>query len=259
VNPSQPPPDMDGVLDEDDMADFAEINDLDIAAAETWWDRHSTSAWFVAAAGQFVFDPVANAWRYSPAAGGGLVPKAVITGEVQIHINASQNVLDVLTRQLYSKQITGDQWQIAVMAELKDAHIGQALFARGGRENMTSTEWGRLGGNLADEYTHLKKMIDQIANGEVSWKQAIARIKQYGQASEQAYWREWALAQDRPEWSSLPALNQVPRDGNTDCYGNCQCHLETREDGIYWVLGGAAHCNDCPPLAAGSPYRPGSV
>jgi hypothetical protein len=39
--------------------------------------------------------------------------------------------------------------------------------------------------------------------------------------------------------------------------GNCLCSLESRDDGIYWVLDGGEHCDDCVALAAGSPYDSG--
>ncbi len=52
----------------------------------------------------------------------------------------------------------------------------------------------------------------------------------------------------------FPGLPSYPCDGGTPCLGNCKCTLDQREDGIYWVLGAAEHCDGCVSRANGSPY-----
>jgi hypothetical protein len=160
---------------------------------------------------------------------------------------------------LYDGSISLEDWQVAIATEIKERHINAAMIARGGRQKMTSIEWGRIGGNLADEFRHLQRFAEGITRGEVPLGSAISRANQYGNAVEQAYWKEWGRVQDRPGWAALPALNQVPRDGRTKCHGNCGCQLETHADGIHWVLGKEKNCKDCPRLAAEGPYRPGRL
>ncbi|MBN1430455.1 MAG: hypothetical protein JXB07_18945 [Anaerolineae bacterium] len=187
------------------------------------------------------------------------VSKNNITGELDRLKAASIRTLEQMTRQLYSGAIDLQQWQLAVAAELKDAHLANAMFARGGKSAMNSQALGRVGGNLADEFRWLQQFAEGIAGGRVSEAQAIYRIGNYGRACEQAYTREWALQRRRPEWRSLPALNQVPRDGKTTCYGKCNCELVEHEDGIHWKLNPGESCDDCKSLAAGGPYQPGRV
>jgi hypothetical protein len=146
---------------------------------------------------------------------------------------------------MYSGSITLGQWQQSVAGVLSDVHLSQAMFAAGGRANMNPTKWGRVGGTLADEYRHLANFAQQITDGDVSQAQALARIKQYGRASQQSYWREYAanttgllywdlgVAEHCPDCLILNAnspytaqsIPTYPAAGTTQCKGNCQCNL----------------------------------
>lgn len=182
-----------------------------------------------------------------------------ITGELDRLKEASSRTLEQLTRQLYGGRISLQQWELAVAAELKDAHLANAMFARGGQSAMNSQALGRVGGNLADEFRWLQKFAEGIADGRVSEASAINRIGNYGRACEQAYTREWALQRRRAEWRSLPRLNQVPRDGKTQCKGGCNCEITEHDDGLHWDLNPGETCDDCRALATGGPYQPGRV
>ena len=209
---------------------------------------------------QVRFNQAANRWMYLPGSGKiGFVSANAIRAEIAQQIGRSQSRMTALTQQLYGGQITLTQWQSAVAVELRNAHRAYAIFGAGGRQNMTQQAWGRLGGNLRNEYRYLGRFAEQIMNGETSEAQALNRIKQYAAASEQSYTREQARSLDRPEWKNLPTLNQVPRDGGTRCHGNCKCEIVEKEDGLHWVQNPAEHCADCNALAAGGPYRPGRL
>lgn len=175
--------------------------------------------------------------------------------EMALHTEKSAALFRDLTSALYSGRITGDQWMAATMQEIKNAHGAFSTLAAGGRDNMTQASWGRVGGNLRVEYGHLRDMAAGIADGSVSEAQALARIRQYNKAGEQAYWNEFRAQNSGAGDSSLPLLTQSPRDGQTVCHGNCGCHLETQEDGVHWILGLEKNCPDCPELALGGPYR----
>lgn len=211
----------------------------------------------------FNFDNAAQRWREILLVGGVLVlnrqtqnneqsrqgrfvPNREVVQEMRVHQLSTFDVLESLTRQLYSGSISIQNWQIGVTGELKDAHLAQSMYAVGGRHNMTSVEFGRVGGVLADEYRHLQVFAEGIANGTVSEAQALARIKQYGKATQQSYWREFAQASDSMvNWVLHPAehcgdclslnadnphdataLSTYPGAGDTQCRGNCQCTLE---------------------------------
>lgn len=200
----------------------------------------------------FQYDNRANRWR-NPV-NGQFVSENTVIAEMRRHQEATYTALDNLTKDLYAGRVNIQQWQTSVALELKDAHLAQAMFGAGGRANMDASKWGRVGGTLADEYRYLTNFANQIANGDISEKQALARIKQYGNATQQSYYREYANAGDVPIDGSNP-LDTVPGAGATRCRGNCKCSLSRDANGlIIWSLSVAEHCPDCIGYAAGSPY-----
>jgi hypothetical protein len=189
--------------------------------------------------------------RWQNPVNGQMVSEANVIAEMRRHQNATYTALDALTDSLYNGNINIAQWQAGVAQELKDAHLAQAMFGVGGKHNMTFVEYGRVGGTLRDEYRYLARFADDIAAGRQSRAQALARIKQYGNATQQSYWREWSLKEDYIWWrrnasescgdcvdlesnnpytaSSLPTY---PGAGSTRCRGNCKCTLHTERQPI---------------------------
>lgn len=158
--------------------------------------------------------------RWRNLASGQFVSNESVRTEVNRHIDAAQDNLQRLTQNMYSGNISLAQWQSGVALELKDGHLAQSMFAVGGRGNMTQANFGRVGGTLANEYSFLSNFADDIAAGRVSEAQALARISQYGNATGQSYWREWAREQDSIALEGLHRLTRVPQDGSTICRGN---------------------------------------
>ncbi len=189
------------------------------------------------------YDNRAERWRDN--ATGRFIPHEAVVSEMRVHQQATYATLEGLTNQLYAKQITLAQWQLGVASELKDAHLAQAMFGAGGRANMTFVEFGRVGQTLREQYSFLNKFAADIAAGRQSQAQALARIRQYGNASAQSYYAEYverrtgniywrttalescptclAYAAGSPYTkSTLPAY---PCDGGTQCLANCKCYL----------------------------------
>jgi hypothetical protein len=119
------------------------------------------------------------------------------------------------------------------------------MFAVGGKANMTQANYGRVGGTLADEYRYLTNFANDILAGRVSEAQALARIQQYGNATQQSYWREWSTTRKLVNWHVNPGescggcldmeaqnphnpdtMDKYPGSGATECRGNCNCTLE---------------------------------
>jgi hypothetical protein len=253
-------------LPPDELEKLADDPEQHAESALLWWARYAAGGglllalglWGKAAAADVgaVYDRVNRVWR---TASGGWVEAALISEELGEHQRQLAATLRVLTGQLYAGTANLAEWQAAVAGELRDAHVAHAVFGRGGRERMTSKAWGRVGGHLKDEYRWLGEFAQGIADGQVSLAQAQSRAAQYARATQQAYHREWAYEQDRPAWAGLPPLNQVPRDGRTQCRGNCKCNLVSTPQGLVWEMSPAEHCDDCRALAAGGPYRPGRL
>ena len=202
---------------------------------------------------QLVYDETAQTW--SLVSTGAELPPDLIHTEIRAHASLTSTLLDGITVQMYSADLTIPQWQNTAWAELKDGHTANALFANGGAP-LSPEGIARLEATLEKEAKFLADFAQDVADGKNSVLEARARARQYSQAMEQSYWNEWkADLAVGPQFAHLEILNNSPGDGQTDCHGNCQCVILFTLDGMVWVLNPASHCKDCPGLAAGSPYR----
>ena len=167
----------------------------------------------------YTYDESSNTWVWI--ATGIALSAAEITNEMRFHVTGTFELLNSLTNRLYDGSITLSQWELAVASELKDAHVAMAAFGAGGQANMTQAQLLRLRGTLEDQYAFLDGFANDIANGTQSRAQALARVRQYGRASQQSYWNEY---------------------------------IRSREGLILWNLNPAEHCGDCVSLQDGNPY-----
>jgi len=147
-----------------------------------------------------------------------------------------------LAERVMSGDMTLQQWERGMRAELKSLHIGQYELGRGGRKAMTQSDWGRLGAEMRKQYGYLNGFASEVATGSLSPAQVAARSQLYVEASTASYERGRAAAHRLV----LPAY---PGDGSTQCRVNCKCHWRITEDqtkwDCYWTLGQAEHCEDC--------------
>jgi hypothetical protein len=195
------------------------------------------------------YDDRAKRWRDS--ANGQFIPYQSIVDEMRVHQTATYSTLENLTKQLYAGEIPLARWQAGIALELKDAHVALSVFGAGGRANMNQAAFGRVGQTLREQYRFLNDFASDIQKGLVSERQALARIKQYGNAAQQSYYAEYA-AQNRNSgklyyYELHPAEHCIdciarsagnpytydnlvgyPGDGSTRCRGNDACTLEAR-------------------------------
>jgi len=163
------------------------------------------------------------------------------------YTEAVKGDMDKLTRRLTQHKISVQQWTLDMRQIVKETYIDQYMLARGGRGNMTQSDWGRVGGMLKKQYEHINRFARDIDQGRLSEGQVRTRARMYVESSTQAFERAKA------ESAGVPRLPQYPGDGQTICRANCQCHLNIEDEGdhfnVTWQLGVAEHCPDCVRLA----------
>lgn len=137
-------------------------------------------------------------------------------------------------------------WVLQMRQEVKTSYIEQYLLGIGGRNNMTPSDWGRLGNALRNQYGYLQGFADDLMNRQppLTLAQIKARMRQYINGSTAMYERARAKAQ------GAPALPEYPADGSQDCRSNCKCHWRIEETETEWrafweLEGGADHCDSC--------------
>lgn len=170
------------------------------------------------------------------------------------YINQSLDGVGELAAQLASGDMRTGQWVLGMREQIRRSYISEYLLAKGGRENMTQEDWGRLGGLLQNQYRYLNRFAQDINAGTMSEAQIAQRSQLYIKSARQAYERGQVAG------LGMPALPAYPGDGSTVCLTNCQCHWEitqAEEEWLaYWTLGAAEHCPDCMERAQNwAPYR----
>lgn len=163
-------------------------------------------------------------------------------------IKASQSAVDELARMVSAGEINTETWKRAMRQEIKGEYIRQYVMQRGGREMMTSADWGSVGGMIADQYKYLDNFADQVGAGELSEGQIAMRSRMYANSAREGASRAQGRAKgdagyQYEEWVNDPASDNcqtcvsrelegiVPigthppvGDGSTECKTNCTCH-----------------------------------
>ena len=184
-----------------------------------------------------------RAKRYRDTATGRFITQHKAVTLRDYYIEAQKSQMDALTRKLLDRQINVQQWVLDMRQQVKETYINEYMLARGGRNNMTQADWGRVGRMLKDQYKYIDGFARDIDSGKVSGGQIRTRARMYVDSATQAFERA------KSESLGMPRLPAYPGDGQSQCRANCQCswditEFEDRWEAV-WHLGVAEHCPDC--------------
>lgn len=147
-----------------------------------------------------------------------------------------------LVGDLVEERTNMTQWVLNMREELKQVHLAQYMLAKGGKNNMTQADYGRVGAVLREQYQYLNNFASDIVTRDLSEAQIRARMNLYFNNSNASFERGRAASHGL----QLPAY---PADGATQCKSNCKCRWDIQEKETewhcYWRLGEAEHCDDC--------------
>jgi hypothetical protein len=140
-------------------------------------------------------------------------------------------------------------FQIAAARAIKDSSLRMAIFAKGGKGNMDSNDYLRVGRSLKAQYRRLEKFGRAIANGELTEKQIVQRAGQYANTSTSAYYEAERVGRAQSGFNAakreldgqarhcpsclrystdgqwLP-IDQVVASGvDCECGGHCKCRV----------------------------------
>jgi len=201
--------------------------------------------------------------RYHDSATGRFMGRDEVLGYVQQSLDAARTApaitladgslstgTDLLSNLVGNGMLSPRDWQEQMREEIKAEYIRQYMLGRGGRAQMTSTDWGSIGGMVADQYRYLKDFAKLVSEGKLSEAQIRARAAMYVNSAREGFERGQARA------FGLPELPAYPGDGQTICLTNCACSWQIEEvhEGevltgwdCFWTLGivKTEHCDDC--------------
>ena len=157
---------------------------------------------------------------------------------------------DNLAEQLFTGDISLGEWQETFKDSLRQYYSSAAAIGKGGWDEMSFADWGRLGPVMKDQYGYLQGFAEHVSENRetVSLKYIKARARLYGEGAGFGS----ALMEAGTVFESL--LPFLPRDGSTDCLNRCHCRWEntiSSRDGQWfqvksiWLLGIADHCPTC--------------
>lgn len=171
---------------------------------------------------------------------------------LDLRISIFYNTSDKLSEQVFSGELTIGAWEEKMRAELRQLHSSAAAIVKGGWDQMTSADWGRLGTPLREQYKYLHGFANTIAEqaDTISLKAIQARARMYGRAAggTASIIQAGAVIENLLPW--------MPRDGSTKCLINCMCRWELKVTKVdkkskditikaVWRLSPAEHCKDC--------------
>lgn len=167
-------------------------------------------------------------------------------------IQSATVATDELARLWTDGQLSATDLRGLLRREVKNEYLRQGIFGKGGREQMTFSDWGTIGNQLRGQYAEIEKTLnDLITYPDLTEGQVKVRFGNYMRGARQAYERLHTVSQGLPPG----VLPDYPGAGNTQCSVGCKCNwrIEETEDSwlCYWTLEpGAEHCPDCLIYAA---------
>lgn len=165
--------------------------------------------------------------------------------------NAEQPVKELSTM-LRNGTISLEDWRLQMRAQIKASHLAAAAMQKGGLQNMTQADYGRVGAIVKRQYEFLEGFTQDVASGKQRLDGTLQRrAEQYTKAARGTYHRfEQITAVDRgmteersilgiadhcPEcvleaakgWQPIGQMKPI---GERICLKNCQCSVEYRGD-----------------------------
>lgn len=112
-------------------------------------------------------------------------------------------------------------FQVGVAQDLITFHTA-AYMLGADTEEIDDDQARQLKARIGGQIDYLNEFVDDLDT--LSDAEIEARLSLYGKAVGSSYWDGWA-GED---------LECVP-GSCPECYSNCRCELDRRDDGIYWV------------------------
>lgn len=147
-----------------------------------------------------------------------------------------------LTGRLNSGEIDLKAWKKQMRENIKTMHTLTAAVGKGGRKQMTKSDWGKVGAEIKKQYKYLDKFESDLKKKKVSPKAAEYRATLYARNARVAFADMESRANEgRPcrrvlhasescsecrAWANKGYVDDQPRIGSLKCGTGCKCSLE---------------------------------
>lgn len=136
--------------------------------------------------------------------------------------------LDRLAENLFSGRITLGMWEADIRTRLRIYLVNAGIIGMGDVDQMTQSDWGRIGQHLRQQYRWLHGFAQAVYDNResVTLNAIKARAHLYAEAMGK-------IATDIQAGDLRSMLSRLPGDGQTPCLNRCGCQwtlLRTEED-----------------------------
>ncbi len=139
-----------------------------------------------------------KALQYTNRSTGRFIPRAEITDQLSKVTKQSSDIMRAFSQQLRDGAISLADWQLEMMQQIKTTHLAGAAMQRGGWQQMTQADFGRVGQIVRREYGFLRELANGIESGKIKLDgRILLRAAQYGQAGRETNILFWDLAADK--------------------------------------------------------------
>jgi hypothetical protein len=194
------------------------------------------------------WDPVTARYRQ----GGRFVARDTVLAIVDDRINRGIDLASDYLAAVTDGGAPVEAWQTAMARELKRVHLHALASGKGGWDQLTQADYGRVGARLREQYAYLRNFAQEVADGQLSEAQIRARMAMYSRSARTALFdgelaakRAAGFTQKRrvlnpaehcADCTSYAARGWVAIDDNSlpmpgkdsECRTNCKCDLEYR-------------------------------
>jgi hypothetical protein len=204
------------------------ITKSDLTRAITEFETELNQIFTAETRRQYTWDPTKRSYYHE----GQRVSKATVYSSAEFYnTNAREKIAQI--------DLTSG-WLSSSKEQIKREYIRQYLIGRGGLDQMTPADWGRIGGYLREKY----QFLNLLEQSGYSNRMILSRLEAYIDSAHTMF----ELARAKTYAMDLPAY---PGDGSTECHWRCRCTWDYQEEKgtlvAYWTLGPVKteHCVTC--------------
>lgn len=224
---------------DDLMPDFAGLLDADVTGQSDFSEERAIAT--RANGSVWVYDNTSH--RYRNTATGKYIGQKQMTELRDQFVEAKRESVQILAAELANGTKSIQEFELAFRREIKTVFLDQYVLGKGGRGNMTQSDFGTVGYLVKQQYQYAHDFALDIASGKLSQAQIAQRAGLYMDSSTQSF--------ERGKGASYGlTLPEHPGDGNAQCKSRCKCRWEIKETDDAWecswrLNSAAEHCSSC--------------
>jgi filamentous hemagglutinin len=152
-----------------------------------------------------------------------------------------------LSKRLNENQISFDEWKGQMREKIKSLHVLSAAVGRGGRRQMSKSDWGKVGAKIKKEYNFLENFAEEVKKGHLSGSRLEYRASLYARSARTTFAEAEKTAnknvgkilcrrvvhaiescEECRAWArkGFISIDKQPPIGSLICRSNCRCQIE---------------------------------